>query len=41
MKKVRRVYQTGNFREVRDVWVTDRYVPRGPRLKGNARKSQM
>lgn len=41
MKKVRRVYQTGNFREVRDVWVADRYVPRGPRLKGNARKSQM
>ena len=41
MKKVRRVYQTGSFREVRDVYVADRYVPRGPRLKGNARKSQM
>lgn len=41
MKKVRRVYQTGNFREVRDVYVHDRYVPRGARLKGNARKSQM
>lgn len=41
MKKVRRVYQTGNFREVRDVYVSDRYVPRGPRVKGNARRSQM
>lgn len=41
MKKVRKVYQTGSFREVRDVWASDRYRPRGPRLKGNARKSQM
>lgn len=41
MKKVRRVYQTGSFREVRDVFVHDRYRPRGPRVKGNARKSQM
>ncbi len=41
MKKVRRVYQTGSFREVCDVWATDRYRPRGTRLKGNARKSQM
>lgn len=41
MKKVRRVYQTGSFREVCDVWASDRYRPRGTRLKGNARKSQM
>ena len=41
MKKVRRVYQTGSFREVCDVWASDRYRPRGPRIKGNARKSQM
>ena len=41
MKKVRRVYQTGTFREVADVWTTDRYIPRGPRKKGMARKSQM
>ena len=41
MKKVRRVYQTGSFREVCDVWTADRYRPRGPRVKGNARKSQM
>lgn len=41
MKKVRRVYQTGSFREVCDVWATDRYRPRGTRLKGNSRKSQM
>lgn len=41
MKKVRRVYQTGTFREVCDVWTHDRYRPRGPRMKGNARKSQM
>ena len=41
MKKVRRVYQTGSFREVCDVWASDRYRPRGARIKGNARKSQM
>lgn len=41
MKKVRRVYQTGQLREVRDVYVQDKYIPRGPRKKGNARKSQM
>ena len=41
MKKVRRVYQTGTFREVCDVWASDRYRPRGARMKGNARKSQM
>ena len=41
MKKVRRVYQTGSFREVCDVWASDRYRARGPRVKGNARKSQM
>lgn len=41
MKKVRRVYQTGSFREVRDVYVHDRYRARGTRLKGNSRKGQM
>ena len=41
MKKVRRVYQTGSFREVCDVWASDRYRPRGARIRGNARKSQM
>lgn len=41
MKKVRRTYQTGNFREVREVYVSDRYRTRGTRKKGNARKSQM
>lgn len=41
VKIVRRTYQTGRFREVREVMVPDRYIPRGPRLKGNARKSQM
>ena len=41
MKKVRRVYQTGSFREVRDVHVHDRYRARGPRVKGNSRKSHM
>lgn len=41
MKKVRRVYQTGQLREVRDVYVQDKYIPRGPRKKGNARRSQM